>query len=726
MCGIAGYVGLTKDGAGEPRLRRMARQLEHRGPDGEGILVHGDVGLVHRRLAVIDSDTSQPLRSADGRYVIAYDGTVYNVRELRAELAGLGHKFETQGDAEVVLAAWSQWGSAAFDRCDGMFALAILDTYSGELTLARDQFGVKPLYLTTDGSGRVAFGSEIRAVLAAAVVPRRPDPVSVYRYLCFGAHDDEERTFFDRITRLLPGELAIVSPDGRIRRRRYSRLYHDLEWLSATPRPYDTDAREQVRAELAETVRRRLVSDLPVGTVLGPELAPATVVALVDRLLADHDPATTALGPVQRSFAVLPVDPGAPAGQVVAALADRCADRLTVHRVHPEPEHLPLDLTDFVRTQQEPVGSPAAYEQYCLLRQASEQVRVVLDGVGGAEVFGGHPDYLLVNLRQLHRVRGPLPAVAEALRGAGPLWELARRQLGDLLHRRSAVPPTTLLCPDFTAAQAGHRVGVVVDDLKRRLAADVFRSSLPALLRYTDRNGGRFGLQARPALLDQRLVRLLWSLESSALVKGGWTQRALRDAGRAGLLPRAVSHYRHGGAAAAEREWLVRGRGFLREVFSSDSFAGRPYVNARSVATAFESYVAGKNGAEPTLFWRLLNLELWLRESIDRDPVLPPANTLVEHYRVARPAAVTGGDPAAVESGPAEAGAEPAEPEPVSAEAGAGPAGPERPAEATATGPVEPEPGPDESTDQRRSSLVRTSASTSSTSATRSNLASPR
>lgn len=652
MCGIAGYVGLTRDGAGEPLLRRMARQLAHRGPDGEGILVHGDVGLVHRRLAIIDPEGRQPMRSADGRYVIVYDGMVYNCHQLRAELVGLGHKFDTTADAEVILAAWAQWGAGAFDRCDGMFALAILDTYSGELVLVRDQFGIKPLYLSADGSGRVAFGSEIRAVLAAAVVPRRPDPTSVYRYLCFGVQDDGPATFFDRVDRLLPGELAIVSPDGRVRQRRYTRLYRELEWLAATPRPYDADAGEQVKAELAETVRRRLRSDLPVGTALAPGLASAMVAAQVDRLLIGHDPATTAIGPIQRAFAALPASPSAPARQYLAAVEARCADRLALHQVHPGPERFTGDLVDFVRTQQEPVTSPTAYAHYCLMREASTQVRVVLSGLGASEMFGGYPPYFLVNLRQLHRVRGPLPAVAELVRSADLLWQLGRGQAAEVLHRLPAIAPTVLLSQDFAAAQAGHRVGVVVDDLKRRVSADMFRYRLPARLRYADRNCARFGLEGRPVLLDQKLLRLLWSLESAALIKNGWTQRALRDAGRAGLLPRSVVRRRGDCPGWSQAEWLDRSRDVVREVFRSESFAQRPYLNAPAVVSAFESYIDGKRVAPPRLFWRLLNLELWLRESVDRDPLLPPANTLVDYYRVQPVKAAQRTDPMATQAVP--------------------------------------------------------------------------
>ncbi|MDQ1647830.1 MAG: hypothetical protein QOJ50_4014, partial [Cryptosporangiaceae bacterium] len=177
MCGVAGYVGLAR-GDGLARLRAMAQVQAHRGPDGDGFAAGERWGLGHRRLAVIDRvGGEQPKHSADGRYVLVYNGEVYNYRELRDELSGLGHVFRTAGDTETVLAAWTQWGRAAFDRFDGMFALAIADTWTGDVVLARDQFGIKPLYFAEDGRGAVAFASEIRAVLASGLIEPRADDV---------------------------------------------------------------------------------------------------------------------------------------------------------------------------------------------------------------------------------------------------------------------------------------------------------------------------------------------------------------------------------------------------------------------------------------------------------------------------------------------------------------------------------------------------------------------
>jgi asparagine synthase (glutamine-hydrolysing) len=538
MSGIAGYVGLEAGVVDEAVLRRMARQLEHRGPDGEGLAVHGRVGLVHRRLAVIDrASGGQPLRSADGRFLIVYDGEVYNYRELREELIARGHTFTSRGDAEVVAAAWTQWGVSAFDRFNGVFAAAVLDTVTGEVTLARDPFGGAPLYLVSDGSGRVAFASEIRAVIAAGVVPRRPDDRTVHRYLTLGIHDDTEHTFFDRVSRVLPGQLVVISPAGQVRRKTYTRLFHDLDWLATTRRPYASAARAQLAAETDAAIQRRLVSDLPVGVGLGAAVAGSAAVA-------------------------------------------GCAYRLEVYKVRIDPTRLTDDLPDFVRTQQEPVAALAAYTDYCAIREARAQVTVLLSGAATGDRPGS---------------QRPAPPLALAGR----------------IRRRRTTGAGDLLAADFLAAHPGGgetpRSGA--GEEPGGSAEELFRCRLAAQLRYEDRNALRFSVRRRLPLLDPYLLRLQWSLD----------RRTAAPPGLPAVDPRAFAE-------------------LAREVLDSPSFTARPYADRAAVVSSYESYLEGRPVAEPALFWRLLNLELWLREFVDRDPTAPPASTFVHHYPKAAPA----------------------------------------------------------------------------------------
>jgi asparagine synthase (glutamine-hydrolysing) len=521
MRGIAGCVGIEAGELAETVLRRMGRQV---GSGGEEVAIHGAVGLV------------RPFRSADGRYLMAYEGELYNEPELGQ--AG------DPGGPELVLAAWASGGAAALDRCNGRFALAILDTTTGELTLARDPAGCAPLYLAADGSGRVAFASEIRAVLAAGLVPRRPDDLTVYRYLALGVHEDTERTFFDRVTRLLPGELAVVSPAGEVRRETYTRLYRELDSLAAAHRPAGAAAREQVASEVTAAVERRMASEAPVGTSL--------------------------------------------AGT-------------------PDLDRLPDDLPELIGCQQEPVGSLAAYADYCLMREASRQVSVLVDRSAASEL------------------------VIEHLRQAG------QPPLSHRLRRRTAPAAANGLFGAEFAAAHRHVSGPAAGGSGELSAGDLFRRRLPAVLRYQDRNGTRFAVRRREPYLDPSLLRALWSLDQAALrgVTGD-------------LLPPAATRLPEG--------WPAPLADLAEQLFGSERFAARPYADQPAVLAAYRD-----GELDPALGWRLVNLELWLRAFVDRDPTLPPASTFVDHYQRPEP----GAEPTA------EAPAEPVDDDLITVDAGA-------------------------------------------------------
>jgi asparagine synthase (glutamine-hydrolysing) len=618
MCGIAGYVGLDRE-AGDPVLRRMAAAQAHRGPDGEGFAAGARWGLAHRRLAVLDrAGGAQPMRSPDGRYVLVYNGEVYNYRELRAELTSLGCSFATRGDTEVVLAAWTQWGRAALDRFDGMFGLAVADTVTGEVVVGRDQFGIKPLYLADDGAGRLVFASELRAVLAAGAVPARPDDVTIYRYLRFRVHDDTERTFFAGIERLLPGQLAVISPDGVVRRETYTSLYGDLRALAADPQPYDDAARERFAGALDHAVASRLCSDVPIGTALSGGLDSSTIVTTIAGLLDHADPEAAAVGARQQSFSAVFPSERNDEERYVDLIAAGCTE-LTVHKVRPTLDGFLADLDDFVAAQEEPVVSTGPYAQYCVMREASRHVTVMLDGQGADEMMAGYAPYYLVHLRQRRRAAKALGTAVELARSTDVLWRLGRGRVHDILLRRTGKTTTELLNPAFVAAHAEQRLDVVSDDLKLRLEDDLFRHSLPALLRYEDRNTMRFSVEGRVPFLTTDLLRTLWALDDASVVLGGWNKRALRDATRR-TLPSGVNRRRNKiGFTTPEDAWFARMGDPLRAVFSSASFGARPYFDQAAVLDALELFLNGRSNTETMTFWRLLNVELWLRRYIDAD-----------------------------------------------------------------------------------------------------------
>lgn len=634
MCGLAGYVGLDAD-LGRRMLQKMADTQAHRGPDGEGFFAAGNVGLAHRRLAIIDkAGGEQPMYSADGRFVLAYNGEVYNYRELREELIALGHTFHTASDTEVVLNGWIQWGKDAFDKFNGMFALGIADTSTGEMILARDHFGIKPLYFSRTDTNAVLFASEIRPLLSTGLIQRRPDDVTVYRYLRFRVHDDTERTFFAGIGRLLPGQMATISPDGHMEISTYTTLFDEMRDLAKNPRPYDDQARKEFSELLRTAIHRRLIADVPVGTALSGGLDSSTIVAVIDNFLGEHDSDAASVGSRQNTFSA--VFPGELNDEeaYVDAVAERCSDALNVHKVHPQPDEFVTDLLDFVRTQEEPVISTGPYAQYCVMKAASEHVTVMIDGQGADEMMAGYVPYYLVYLRQLRKAGRAGRAGTELMRSTDVLWRLARFRVADKVKRRTDIPVSTLLAKDFLATHSDERLATIPDDLKARLTDDIFRHSLQSLLRYEDRNTMRFSIEGRVPFLDFDLLRLLWSLDESAILDSGWNKRALRDATR-DILPAMINRRRKKiGFTTPEDAWFQRIQNLIAEVFASDSFGSRPYWDQGAIRRAFTDSVSGRASAETMTFWRLLNVELWMREFIDNDPTTADAAVQPEQSAV--------------------------------------------------------------------------------------------
>ena len=615
-------------------LRRMADAMAHRGPDGEGYAVGSAFGMAFRRLAVVDRDAGdQPMWSPDDRCVITYNGQIHNHRRLREELTALGHTFATGSDTEVVLAAWRQWGAEAFDRFTGMFALAIADKESGEVTLARDPFGIKPLYLARGTGDQVVWGSEFRAILASHLVPRRPDDATIHRYLRYRVHDDTEATFFAGITRIMPGEMATVGPTGEVRRRTYTNLYTELSELATKPvARYDAGQAARFGTELERIIRSRLVADVPVGTALSGGLDSSTVVCVTDRLLAAGLAEAADVDGRQQTFsAVFPGERNDEEGYV-DAVAEQCGDRLSVHKVRPSADRFLVDLHDFVRTQEEPVISTGPYAQYCVMREASRHVSVMIDGQGADEMMAGYVPYYLVHLRQLWRSGRRVRAVTELARSLDVLWRWGRFAVADRLRRRAGIPVERLLNARFAQRYAGQPFDVVTDNLKARLADDIFRHSLPALLRYEDRNTMRFSMEGRVAFLDADLLRFLWRMDDSAIIHAGWNKRVLRDATRF-RIPRLINRRRNKiGFTTPEEAWFRRIKNSVYEILASPSFGRRPYFNQSAVLDAFKSYLAGQSSAETMTFWRMINVELWLRLFVDVDPFEAEIEDLEEDY----------------------------------------------------------------------------------------------
>lgn len=615
MCGIVGYYG---PGGSEAVLRKMNDCQVHRGPDGEGSFIEGPVGLGHRRLSIIDvAHGQQPMQTADGRYTIAYNGEVYNYLDLRTELEALGHTFTTDSDTEVVLQAFAEWGGDAFDRFNGMWGLAIWDAQEQRLTLSRDHFGIKPVYLAQVGD-TLLFSSEIKSILASGLYTKAVNERSLYRYLRFRIHEDGRETFFAGIERLEPGEMLTVDASG-VERRMFTRLREELAELGKQQRPYDDAAAAEYKERLFEAVRLRLQSEVPVGTSLSGGLDSSAVAVIINQLLNQGDATTKSVGARQNTFSA--VFPGSANDEekYVDAVLDICEGQVDSHKILPTADEFKQDLLDFIRTQEEPLISSGPYAQFQVMREATNHVTVLLDGQGADEMMAGYIPYYFVYLRQL-KAQGKKDAALELSKSLDVLYRLGRFKLQDKIKRKKVIPATAFMNSEFSSKYAGEKFATEGNNLKLRLIEDLFQNSLPSLLRYEDKNTMRFSLEGRVPFLDKEVVKFIFSLSDEAIIKDGWNKRVLRDATR-GLLPEMINRRRNKiGFTTPQGEWFMRLKNYFYNIFLSEEFANRPYFDQNEVLHAFEGWIKGTNGVDSMTFWRLLNVELWLREFFDDKP----------------------------------------------------------------------------------------------------------
>ena len=381
MCGVAGLLNLDGAPASAALLRRMTAAIAHRGPDGEGHHIDGALGLGHRRLAIIDLSPAgrQPMAGADGRYVVSYNGELYNFQELRTELQALGHRFRSRSDTEVLLAAWSEWGVKALDRFNGMFAFALWDAREKVLTLARDRYGVKPLYYARAGNVFL-FGSEIKAILAHGAYRTDLDREALLEYFTF-QNFFTDRTLFKDVHLLPAGAYLALSgarPAGALAH------YWDFHFQEPARALPEAEYVEELDRLFQRAVKRQLVSDVELGAYLSGGMDSGSITAVAAAQL-----------PYLKSF-TCGFDLNTASGLELKFDERAAAERMS-YLFKTEHYQMVLKAGDMERVlprMAEHVEEPRvgqSYPNYYIARLASKFVKVVLSGAGGDELFGGYP-----------------------------------------------------------------------------------------------------------------------------------------------------------------------------------------------------------------------------------------------------------------------------------------------------------------------------------------------
>ena len=628
MCGIS---GCYQQADGQKLVDIMTDRIAHRGPDAAGTWSHEDdrvaVQLGHRRLSIIDlsAAANQPL-SKHG-LTLVYNGELYNYRELRAELITRGARFVTNSDTEVVLEAWRCWGPGALDRFRGMFAFALLDEATGELVLARDPFGIKPLYYLTRGEG-VIFASELKALLAAVGSELRVEPGALVASMLY-YWVPEQRCAIDGVQKLPGGSWARVRPDGSVLVQYYWRIA-DVALEAAAGPPAD------LGPVIEESVAAHLVADVPVSSFLSGGLDSSIVTVLAHQAVGGVDAYTITFRPEDQRLEAMP-DDAVYARKVAAGFG------IDLHEIEISPDIVDL-LPRMVDVLDEPIGDAAAINTLLMCEAARERgVKVILSGMGADELFGGYRKHLACVLAgKYHRLpaggracarsvvdRLPVSAAGRGLRYAR--WAKRFLTFADLPEEPRFRRSYTLYDPDELAALvspdlAGY-VGQVVeqhadvyndnslrDEVNRMCLADT-RLFMPGLnLAYTDRASMAASVEVRVPFVDPVVARAAFSIEGSAKIRRRQGKVALKRAAES-WLPREIVHRPKASFSAPIRAWV---RSDLRELINDVLVGGEivqsGMVRQDAVRRLIHDEEAGREDRSRQI-WQLLTMELWYRHA---------------------------------------------------------------------------------------------------------------
>jgi len=604
----------------------MMPEMAHRGPDGDGIQIDERAALGHWRLSILDpTDAGAQPMARDGVWLV-HNGEVYNYLELARELESIGAVFTTETDTEVILAAYRCWGLQAFERFNGMWAMVLWDPARRRLVASRDRMGVKPLYVRRS-SRTIAMASEVRALAAAGSLDDTdswvadPNPAIVRDFLERGLTDHSRATFLAGIESVAPGHHLVIE-NGTIRDIRYWSppvLSDDARPPSRSTDAADRELVSEFQATFDEAVRLRLRSDVPLGSCLSGGLDSSAIVRTT-ALLRDQGPVDPAghQQVAQWAFhARFPAD-GVDESHFAELVARQSAVDLVYART---PERTWERLEQVVAAQGEPFASTSVMAQHTVMESAHDAgLKVLLDGQGADETLGGYDAYQGVRVASLlasgqlggiwseltaqARHAAVLGVAARAARGvAGPA---ARQLLRGVLAGRWGVALGPELQRHESLAAWHDLPGT---PLARQLWQEIASESLPALLRYEDRNSMAFGIEARVPFLDYRLVELACRLPDRLRISRGVTKRILRLAMRQRLPREVVQRRDKMGFVVPQARWLTELRGPIAEQLVDGRLVARGWVASREVERLLSD--PARHNAP---LWRAVNVESWLRQ----------------------------------------------------------------------------------------------------------------
>ncbi len=619
MCGICGIIDFSEHQPDESCLEKMNRTLLHRGPDQNNIFIKGAVGLGHTRLSIIDlTETgSQPMRSPDKQVTLVYNGEIYNFLELRENLKKEGVIFKGRSDTEVVLHAYIQWGKEFVSRLNGMFAFAIWDDKKQELLIARDRFGIKPLYYALFSNG-IVFASEIKAILAADKISRKISLPGLHEFFYYGTGLGEN-TLFKDIFKLLPGNILTFNQNGIA-----ITPYWQIENIQ-TSRDTIEDATEKIRQYLDQSIKAQLISDVPVGIFLSGGIDSSCITAFASRHYQKRLQTFSAGFDYEQGVNELPK-------------ARKVAKHFGTehHEIYIEGNNLPDIIEKLILCHDQPFSDAANIPLYLLCEKLAGNPKVILQGDGGDEVFAGYRRYnILMFCHFWHRIakaenflksffpkNKTFSRIHRFLAAMGN-DDPAIRMAWLLTEETSDLPPTRIISeswrnkletydPFLRYRQLNKQLGHT-DIVQRMLHTDM-KIILPDIfLEKVDKSTMAHGIEVRVPMLDNRITDYVLGLPSAYKVRKGQKKWILRRAIQ-GIVPDEILNAPKTGFGVPYGYWLRTSLSdYLRNVLWDSEIQKTEIFDMNILKTCTEEHLSGKQN-HSFLLWKALNLGLWLKK----------------------------------------------------------------------------------------------------------------
>ncbi len=610
MCGIVGDINLNNQAIDKKDIQKMMKKIEHRGPDDSGVFIEDSVGLGFVRLSIIDISMGghQPMISSNNRFVIIFNGEVYNYIELREELKKRGYRFRSNSDTEVVLNSYQEWGEGCLDRFNGMWAFVIYDRERREIFGARDRFGIKPFYYYRD-SNRFLFASEIKAL--REVIDSRNlslNEQAIFDYLLFNRTDYGDRTFYSEIYKVPHGHYFKIDSKQEFK-------LHKWYDLSSNCNRGNIDS-EKYFELLTSSIKLRMRSDVPVGVCLSGGLDSSTIVSIISKRLNIED---------INSFSA--VYGKGKKGDESEFIDEMSLFLKNMHYTTPTAQSLFNDIDDMVKLLDEPVPTTSIYAQYKVMELAKKYVTVTLDGQGADEQLAGYPYFYGFYFKELLTTLSLRTLFIEILyymklhKSLYAIKTLIFFLLPNRLKLNLKGKNISYIQSDFFKSHNGKNT--LTDELYsakslREALIKHFEYKLEHLLKWEDLNSMRFSIESRVPFLDYRVVEQTLSLRDDNYIRKGVTKYILRESIKSIVPEKIRTRYDKVGFSTPEADWFRESffRDMIFDILENPAMNFKKYIDTNRAKSLYLQHL-NRKGDYSRDIWKWINLNLWLENNKD-------------------------------------------------------------------------------------------------------------